>query len=155
MERMAIEVPFIKLDPGAIIPSFGGGDDTHAGLDLYALYGVTIPPGGSAIVSTGVAWDGMVLMTTFEKPLFKVYSRSGFAFNKSVEASNAGLIDASYQGPIKVKLYNNSPYAVTIAKGERIAQGVVEMIPNVKPVEATGFSTVTARGDKGFGSTGS
>lgn len=155
MERMAIEVPFIKLDPSAIIPSFGGGDDTNAGLDLYALYGVTIPPGGSAIVSTGVAWDGMALMTTYEKPMFKIFSRSGMAFNQDVEASNAGVGDASYQGALKVKLRNHGAYAVTIAKGERIAQGVVEMIPNVKPVEATGFSTVTARGDKGFGSTGS
>lgn len=154
MERYAMKVGFKKMHPDAMIPSQGGENTFNAGLDLCALYDLTIQPKMWAIMDTGIAWDGMAMCTQYEQPVMIVKSRSGMAFNEGVEASNAGVIDASYQGSIKVKLYNMSEKPFTIKKAQRIAQGIVYMIPNVFPYEITDFSGDTPRGENGFGSTG-
>lgn len=154
MEKMMMSVGFKKLHKDAIIPVFGNNDITNAGLDFYSLHDYTIKSGGHVTVDTGIAWDGIPLCTPYEKPVLIIKSRSGLAFNKNIEASNAGVVDASYQGAIKVKLYNKGRVDYVVKKGERIAQGIVYMIPNVHPIEIEEFSGETERGDKGFGSTG-
>ena len=155
MEVNAFQVPFKKLHKDAIIPSFGKDDVLNAGMDLYAVHGCTIPSGESAILDTGVAWDGMALMTQYEKPVLIIQSRSGLAFNHEVEASNAGVVDAGYRNSIKVRLYNNSKKPYHVSKGDRIAQAILYYIPLCIPVEIEEFSTPdTARGEAGFGSSG-
>ena len=154
MELNAFQVPFKKLNEDATIPTFGKSI-TDAGMDLYAVHGCSIRAGESAIIDTGVAWDGMALMTQYEKPVLIVKSRSGLAFNHEVEASQAGVIDASFRGSIKVRLYNNSKKSYHVSKGDRIAQAILYYIPLCVPVEVDEFSTLeTARGENGFGSTG-
>lgn len=154
MDRYAMKVGFKKLHPDATIPEHGAKDIFNAGLDLCALHDLTIQPKMWAIMDTGVAWDGMALCTQYEQPVMIVKSRSGMAFNEGIEASNAGVVDASYQGPIKVKLYNMSEKPYSVKKGQRIAQGIVYMIPNVVACEIEDFSQNTDRGENGFGSTG-
>jgi len=147
-----MNVGFKKLHPDAILPTYGHSI-TDAGLDLYALHDYNIWGEGFCIVETGVAWDGMSLVTETEKPVLIVQSRSGLAFNNGIEASNAGIVDASYTGMIKVKLYNNSDRHYHITKGDKIAQGIVFMIPILTPEEVTEIAE-TLRGKKGFGSSG-
>ena len=154
MEFNAFQVPFKKMHKDAIIPTFGKSV-TDAGMDLYAVHGCTIPSGESAILDTGVAWDGMALMTQYEKPVLIIQSRSGLAFNHEVEASNAGVVDTGYRNSIKVRLYNNSKKPYHVSKGDRIAQAILYYIPLCVPVEIEEFSTPeTTRGENGFGSTG-
>lgn len=146
-------IGFKKLDPLAIIPTYAHNDKTNAGLDFYSLHEYTLYPGATAILETGIAWDGMALVTESEKPVLVVKSRSGNAFNHSVECTNAGIIDANYTGQIKVKLYNHGENLVVIHKGDRIAQGIVYMLPILEPTEVFEL-TETVRGANGFGSTG-
>jgi dUTP pyrophosphatase len=65
-----------------------------------------------------------------------------------------GLIDSGYRGEVKVLLVNHDPRAtVTIERGERIAQLVVQAVETVELVEVDDLPE-TERGSGGFGSTG-
>lgn len=148
-----MNVGFKKLHPDAILPTYGHGDGLNAGLDMYSLYCHTIHAHSSRIVETGVAWDGMPLVTEEAKPVLIIQSRSGLAFNNGIEASNAGICDCGYTGMIKVKIYNHSDNIYHILKGDKIAQGIIMMLPILTPVEVTEIEE-TLRGSKGFGSSG-
>jgi len=166
-----IPIYFKKLDPNAKIPVFGHNDSTNAAVDLYSCIdkNIIIWPKSSAVIPTGITWYVDVdYMETFlryseeefsdSERLYKVamviQSRSGLAFKKGIESSNAGVIDESYQGEIKAKLYNNSWFPVVIKNHERIAQGIIELLPMIEIKEWVGELPNTNRGDKGFGSSG-
>ncbi len=135
------------LDPDLPVPAYAHPGD--AGADLYAAEGVTLAPGERAPVRTGLAVaipDGYVGL---------VHPRSGLAARLGVTVLNApGTVDAGYRGEILVVLINHDPAnKVTIARGDRIAQLVVQR------VERAVFHVVddlsgTARGAGGHGSTG-
>ena len=152
-------VRFMKLSENAKVPTFGNGDVYNAGFDFYSAHPYRIYPKQSLIVDTDIAWDGCDLCQQlawqgeFEKPYIQIKSRSGNAFNASVEASNAGVIDAKYTGNIRIKLYNNSETPFEIQKGDRIAQGILMLLPIVN-IEETARIEATDRGANGFGSTG-
>lgn len=120
-----------------------------AGLDLHALEGATLEPGGRAAMPTGIAveippgYAGLVL------------PRSGLALRHGIALVNApGLIDSGYRGEVQVLLLNtdrSTPFA--IAAGDRIAQLVVVRSEMVSAVEAQELSA-SARGAGGFGSSG-
>lgn len=84
--------------------------------------------------------------------------RSGLGHKKGLVLGNAiGVIDADYQGPIMVSVWNrNAPGTepIVIQPGERIAQ--MMFVPLLRPVftTVTAFSEDSARGAGGFGSTG-
>jgi len=115
-----------------------------AGSDLMSEIDVTIKPGQSEIIPTGVKVQ--LPPNTFGL----VKSRSGLAFKFSIEATNAGVIDEAYNGEIKTKLYNHGKEPYKVNKGDRIAQLIV--IPVIYP----DIETISNdhRGDKGFGSSG-
>ena len=84
----------------------------------------------------------------------QVRPRSGLAVRDGVTLPNTpGTIDPDYRGEVKVPLINLGSRAVTIARGERIAQLVFARFetPDVVESEAT---DETERADGGFGSTG-
>jgi len=149
------EVFFIKLDERATIPTYGHDDSTNAGVDLYSCEGVCIPAGGSISVRTGVAWDpsNIVLDDPNYKVCMVINSRSGMAFKDNIESSNAGIIDQTYTGEIKVLLRNLSRYTYTVEIGDRIAQGLIFIMPVLKVTELHKVPETT-RGNKGFGSSG-
>ena len=67
--------------------------------------------------------------------------------------NGTGLIDADYQGPLLISVWNRGREAFTIAPGDRIAQLVI------LPIVRVGFEVVdtftdSARGAGGFGHTG-
>jgi dUTP pyrophosphatase len=67
--------------------------------------------------------------------------------------NSPGTIDPDYRGEVRVIMQNLGKEPVTLERGERIAQLVFARfeMPEVVQVEAV---SETARGDGGFGSTG-
>ena len=103
------------------------------------------------MVSTGLA---MALPAGFEA---QIRARSGLARRGLIIPNGPGTIDADYRGEIKVLLLNLSaedPF--DIEQGERIAQMVIQRVPEVifEEVEDLDALGKTSRGEGGFGSTG-
>jgi dUTP pyrophosphatase len=82
-----------------------------------------------------------------------VCSRSGFAVRGIFVANAPGIVDPDYTGEIQVILFNGSTEPHYVKHGDRIAQVLVVPFLANDIVEVDAFDT-TARGDKGFGSTG-
>lgn len=135
-----------KLRENAVLPSYGS--DYAAGADLYACNAVTVEPGATEFVQTGLALEVPAGYAGL------VYARSGLACKKGLAPANkVGVIDADYRGEIMVALYNHSSQAVEIEPGERVAQLVIT--PYFTAVfEETEELSDTVRGEGGFGSTG-
>lgn len=140
------EVKFMLLDNKAKPPVRKHSDD--AGADLSSTEELTLAPGESCLVPTGVAIE------LPENCLGYVTPRSGLAAKHGISIVNApGLIDTGYRGEIKVCLINLGTDPFHISVGDRIAQLVVQRYEPTVFVEADAFSE-TGRGDGGFGSTG-
>lgn len=140
-------VPLVRLDPDLPVPSYAHPGD--AGADLLARTDVVLAPGERALVPTGVA---LALPVGY---VGLVHPRSGLALRQGLTVLNApGTIDAGYRGEIAVVLLNTDrDESVTVTRGDRIAQLVVQQVTTAQ------FDVVTelpqaARGEGGFGSTG-
>ncbi len=137
-----------KLHPNAVLPTYGSPE--AAGADLYACMevGVTIAPGESAFISTGIALEvprGCAGL---------VYARSGLACKRGLAPANkVGVIDSDYRGEIKVVLHNHSKLPQTVEPGERVAQFIITPVLTPDYQEMQELSD-TDRGAGGFGSTG-
>lgn len=140
-------MPVLRLDHELPLPRYA--HDGDAGMDLHARETVTLKPGQRALVPTGVA----VAIPPGHVGL--VHPRSGLAVRHGVTLVNApGTIDAGYRGELKVILANTDPAdPVTLERGSRIAQLVVQRVETVNVVEVDTLPG-TARGAGGFGSTG-
>ena len=144
MEQIAVK----KLRPKAVIPTYGSA--LAAGADLYACLEdpVTIEPGKTVLIPTGLAMEIPVGYAGL------IYARSGLSVKRGLAPANkVGVIDADYRGEFMVALLNHGSEPQTVAHGERIAQLVIT------PVFTPGFREVeelsdTVRGEGGFGSTG-
>ena len=137
-----------KLRQNAMVPTYGS--EEAAGADLYACMdeSVTIEPGESAWINSGIAVElprGYVGL---------VFARSSMGAKRGLAPANkVGVIDSDYRGELRVVLHNHSKIAQSVEPGERVAQLVIT------PVFTPGFTVVddlsdTSRADKGFGSTG-
>jgi dUTP diphosphatase len=141
-----LRLPVLRIDPDLPVPTYARPDD--AGLDLRAAETVTLKPGDRMLVATGIA----LALPSGVAGL--VVPRSGLALRHGVTLLNTpGLIDAGYRGEIKVLLVNHGTAAVTLQRGDRVAQLVVQRVEHVvlAPVPALPDSP---RGAGGFGSTG-
>ena len=144
MEKVAVK----KLREGAILPTFGSPE--AAGADLYACLEqyVTIAPGETVFVPTGLA---MELPRGYAG---LIYARSGLACKRGLAPANkVGVVDSDYRGEFIVALHNHGTQAQTISTGERIAQLVVTPVLIPEYIEVETLSD-TQRGAGGFGSTG-
>ncbi len=137
-----------KLHPNAVLPTYGSSE--AAGADLYACLEnpVTIAPGESFFVPTGIALEvprGCAGL---------VYARSGLACKRCLAPANkVGVVDSDYRGEICVVLHNHGKEPQTVQPGERVAQFVIT--PVLTPVyEEVQSLSDTSRGTGGFGSTG-
>jgi dUTP pyrophosphatase len=121
-----------------------------AGLDLYSAEAARIEPGERASVGTGVA----VAIPDGHAGL--VLPRSGLAARHGIALVNApGLIDCGYRGELRVLLLNtDSSESFVVEPGDRIAQLVVVSLPEVELAEREVLEDA-ARGERGFGSSGS
>lgn len=145
---MSVNVNIKKLKENATIPTYGS--EYAAGADLYACLDgeLTIQPGETVFVSTGIALEIPAGYAGL------IYARSGLSCKRGLAPANkVGVVDADYRGEITVALLNHSKQPETIAPNERIAQMVIA------PFLAAHFNEVdelsdTVRGVGGFGSTG-
>lgn len=145
---MRQQVRMKKLYPQAVTPSYG--TDFAAGADLYAYLEapVTIAPGETFLVHTGIA---MEIPAGFAG---LIYARSGLASKKGLAPANkVGVVDADYRGEIMVALHNHSQKEAVIENGERIAQLVITPFLTAEFIETESLDE-TERGEGGFGSTG-
>ena len=136
-----------KLNPDAIIPTYG--TDYAAGADLYACLTevVTVQPGQTYLVKTGIALeipDGFAGL---------IYARSGLATKRGLAPANkVGVIDSDYRGELKVILFNVSNEPFVVKNGDRIAQAILCKVEKCNFELCDNLSS-TIRQDKGFGST--
>ena len=144
MEPIRVKI----LKKGALMPSYGSAE--AAGADLYACLenSVTIAPGQSAFIPTGISLEvprGCAGL---------IYARSGLACKRGLAPANkVGVVDSDYRGEITVVLHNHGTESQTVHSGERIAQFVVTPVFTPAYVAADELSD-TSRGEGGFGSTG-
>ena len=136
------------LHSHAKLPTYGSAE--AAGADLYACLEetVTIAPGESAWIGTGIALEVPKGCAGL------IYARSSMGVKRGLAPANkVGVIDSDYRGEIKVVLYNHSKENQTVEPGERIAQFVITPVltPSYEAVESL---VDTDRGTGGFGSTG-
>ena len=146
----AVSVPVTRLPHGAGLPLPAYATAGAAGLDLMAAVAapMTIPPGGRAMVPTGIA---IALPQGYEA---QVRPRSGLAAKHGVTVLNSpGTVDADYRGEVCVILVNLGDAAFEVTPGMRIAQMVVAPVTTIAWDERAALPE-TARGAGGFGSTG-
>lgn len=139
-------------------PRFGGewplpayATEASAGMDLRAALDapLVLAPGDAALVPSGLALHigdpGLCAV---------ILPRSGLGHKHGIVLGNGtGLIDADYQGPLLISVWNRGREAFSIQPGDRIAQLVI------LPVVRAAFEVVdtfedSARGAGGFGHTG-
>ena len=136
-----------KLHPNAKLPTYGSA--YAAGADLYACLDepVTIGPGETYWVSTGIALEVPVGCAGL------VYARSSLGAKRGLAPANkVGVVDSDYRGEVRVVLFNHSGEPQTINPGERVAQFVITPVVTPNYVEAEELQD-TDRGAGGFGST--
>ena len=152
--RHQIDLEVLRLDPRAALPAYHS--DLAAGLDIAACLPrepiqsdrFTIHPHEIFKVPTGIA---LAIPPGYEA---QVRPRSGLSINHGITVPNApGTIDADYRGEVFIALINLGTEPYEISHGLRIAQLVIAPVAHAKIIEATTLSQ-TARGKRGFGSTG-
>ncbi len=139
-------------------PRFGGewplpahATEASAGMDLRAALdeALTLAPGDTALVPSGLALHiGDPTLCAVILP------RTGLGHKHGIVLGNGtGLIDADYQGPLQISVWNRGREAFTIEPGDRIAQLVI--LPVVRAsLQVVDTFTDSARGEGGFGHTG-
>lgn len=135
-----------RLSPAATVPAYAHPGD--AGLDLYAAVAVSLEPGESKLVGTGLSIE---LPPDTEA---QVRPRSGLALKHGITVLNTpGTVDHGYRGEVGVILINHGRSRFDVQPGMKIAQMVIASCLRVI-VEESGELSGTARGEGGFGSTG-
>jgi dUTP pyrophosphatase len=136
-----------RLRPNVALPKYESV--AAAGFDLAAAEAITIGAGEVTLVPTGLVIDvpeGMFL---------GIFARSSTPLKRGLMVANGvGVVDADYCGPtdeVKVQVLNFTQKPVTLAQGDRIAQGILLPITRVEWEEVDSVD----RGSRGgFGSTG-
>jgi dUTP pyrophosphatase len=145
-----MRVPFRRLCAEAREPARAHAGD--AGYDLRSVEEVSLPPGGRALVKTGISlaipegYAGLVL------------PRSGLAMSRGVAPVNTpGLIDSGYRGEVMIPLINHDPEETfRVERGMRVAQLVVVRAEDITFAEVGVLEAGTdGRAERGFGSSGS
>lgn len=141
------------LDPrlGSTWPLPQPETEASAGLDLRAAIDapLLLQPGETALLPSGLA-----IHIGDPGVCGLVFPRSGLGHRHGVVLGNGtGVIDADYQGPLQISLWNRGSEAYTIQPGDRVAQLVLVPIVRMQPMVVEHFDA-SARGTGGFGHTG-
>jgi dUTP pyrophosphatase len=147
--RIEMQVLDARLGSEFSLPEYATAKS--AGMDLRAMLEqrLELQPGQAELVPSGIAihvadpdWCALIL------------PRSGMGHRQGLVLGNlVGLIDADYQGPLMISLWNRSNAAITIDPGDRVAQLVFSPVARAALVRVEQFD-VSARGAGGFGHTG-
>jgi dUTP pyrophosphatase len=147
ISRPIIDVKIQRLTDTATIPTYSHVSDACA--DIYADEEVTIMPGDTYPVSTGIALaipDGFVI---------HVYPRSGLSMRTGLRLANStGIIDAGYRDELKVLIWNTGEVPYHVEKGMRIAQMDIMQSPAMDFYEVENIKEIPGDRLGGFGSSG-
>lgn len=150
---MSARIDFKRLDPrlGAEFPLPAYATALSAGMDLRAMVdqAIELAPGEAQLVPTGLAIHigdpGLCAV---------ILPRSGLGHKQGLVMGNlVGLIDADYQGPLMVSLWNRGRFPITITPGDRVAQLVFLPVARAVFRQVDEFER-SERGEGGFGHTG-
>ena len=137
-----------KFDKNIKLPTYKTSGSSGMDLVAYIKNKITINPGKTAIVPTGIA---VAVPKNYE---IQIRPRSGLAAKKSISVLNTpGTIDSDYRGEIKIILINLSKKSYVVKSGDRVAQMILCPVVKGKLLEVKNLPK-TVRGKGGFGSTG-
>mgnify|MGYP003411577040 FL=1 len=151
MTEMDVHIRILDPRLGTEFPLPAYATEHSAGMDLRAMIAdsLTLEPGSSHLIATGMA-----IHIGDPSICAHILPRSGLGHKQGLVMGNGvGLIDADYQGPLMVSLWNRGQAAQTIQAGDRIAQLVFMPVIRARLIEVEQFAE-SARGDGGFGHTG-
>ena len=137
-----------KLSESALLPV--RGSEYAAGYDLFSDIDsdVSIAPHETKLIGTGVS------VAIPDGYFGGIYARSGLSSKEGLRPANCtGVIDSDYRGEIKVPVHNDSNEIRVISPNQKIAQMIIQPFLSVEFEEVDSLDD-TARGNKGFGSTG-
>ena len=137
-----------KFDKSIKLPTYKTSGSSGMDLEANIKKKITINPGKTAMISTGIA---VAIPKNYE---IQIRPRSGLAAKKGISVLNTpGTVDSDYRGEIKVILINLSKKLFVVKSGDRIAQMILCPVANAKLKEVK-ILPGTVRGKGGFGSTG-
>lgn len=135
-----------RVDKDVVLPSFA--TTGAACFDIRANETVTIEPGDTVIVKTGMKMEVPHGYEVIIRP------RSGISLKSDLRVANSpGTIDSDYRGEVGIILDNIGDKVLTVAKGDRIAQGKLQRAEQCNFIAVESLSP-SDRGEGGFGSTG-
>ena len=146
-----VELRILDERLGTAYPLPGYATAHAAGMDLRAMLDapLTLQPGEAHLVATGMA-----IHIGDPGLCAHILPRSGLGHKLGLVLGNGvGLIDADYQGPLMVSLWNRGGQPQTVQPGDRIAQLVFMPVVRARFRHVESFAE-SARGTGGFGHTG-
>ncbi|MGH7828620.1 MAG: dUTP diphosphatase [Candidatus Binatia bacterium] len=148
MDEIEIQIKRVR-QPEAPVPLPGYMTEGSAGMDLCADVenDMALAPLQRVLIPTGIA---IALPPGFEA---QIRPRSGLALKHGITLVNSpGTIDADYRGEIQLIAINLGSEAVTIRRGERVAQMVIQRVCRTRWKEVKELPA-SHRQDGGFGHT--
>ncbi len=144
----AVELLVVRLPHGEGLPLPTRATPGAAGMDLVAAADVELAPGARDLIPTGLS---LAIPAGYEVQL---RPRSGLALKQGLTLPNSpATIDADYRGEVRVLVMNLGTAPITIRRGDRIAQLLVQKVEPVVFREVDELPP-SGRGSGGFGSTG-
>jgi len=143
-----VNIQLKKLSESALLPV--RGSEYAAGYDLFSDIDsdVSIAPHETKLIGTGIS------VAIPDGYFGGIYARSGLSTKEGLRPANCtGVIDSDYRGEIKVPVHNDSNEIRVISPNQKIAQMIIQPFLSVEFEEVDSLDD-TARGNKGFGSTG-
>lgn len=161
-----ITVPIQLMSEDVKLPEYA--HLTDSGMDVYALEDITIGPGETKLVPTGIK---VAIPEGYE---IQVRPKSGRCLKTKLRVANTpGTIDAGYRDEIGVIIDNIDPpvkeaildedgkvtgvlygSSYTIGKGEKFAQLVLIKVPHIQWSQVEDINLFSGDRGGGFGSTG-
>ena len=143
-----VKVLIKKFDKNIKLPTYKTSGSSGMDLVAYIKNKITINPGKTAMIPTGIA---VAIPKNYE---IQIRPRSGLAATKGISVLNTpGTVDSDYRGEIKIILINLSKKSFVVKSGDRVAQMILCPVAKGKLREVKSLPK-TVRGKGGFGSTG-
>jgi len=137
-----------KFDKNIKLPTYKTSGSSGMDLMAYIKNKITINPGKTAMIPTGIAF---AIPKNYE---IQIRPRSGLAAKKGISVLNTpGTVDSDYRGEIIIILINLSKKSFVVKSGDRVAQMILCPVAKGKLQEVKNLPK-TVRGKGGFGSTG-
>ncbi|MGI6587677.1 MAG: dUTP diphosphatase [Peptococcia bacterium] len=147
-ERETVNIYLELCHAEAKMPCYARRGD--AGMDVYAVEDTLVKPGQTVVVRTGLK---VALPLGYE---LQIRPRSGLSLQTPLRVANSpGTIDAGYRDELGIIMHNTSlEKGCQIKKGERVAQLVLQKVPQIHWITVSSVREIGKDRGGGFGSTG-